>query len=125
MRQAMPRLTHHARSFDLEKESVSILECDCPHNLIARRERLRRKRRVRYLAAKSVTWTPSTQATTSSTIRNQECLSSQWVLVSKHQGIARMQVITTRSTSNQAEKEKHEDFEVDWVLLYDFEHLGK
>jgi anoctamin-10 len=36
-----------------------------------------------------------------------------------------MQVITTRSTSNQAEKEKDEDFEIDWVLLYDFEHLGK
>ncbi|KAI4741624.1 putative plasma membrane stress response protein [Aureobasidium sp. EXF-12298] len=34
-----------------------------------------------------------------------------------------MQVITTRSTSNQAEKEKDEDFEIDWVLLYDFEHL--
>lgn len=36
-----------------------------------------------------------------------------------------MQVITTRPTSKQAEQEKDEGFEVDWVLLYDFEHLGK
>jgi hypothetical protein len=36
-----------------------------------------------------------------------------------------MQAITIRPTSNQVKKEKDEDFEVDWVLLYDFEHLGK
>lgn len=36
-----------------------------------------------------------------------------------------MQLITRRPTSSQAEKEKDEDFEVDWVLLYDFEDIGR
>ncbi|KAH0269418.1 putative plasma membrane stress response protein, partial [Aureobasidium melanogenum] len=34
-----------------------------------------------------------------------------------------MQLLTRRPTSNLAEKEKDEDFEVDWVLLYDFEDI--
>jgi len=36
-----------------------------------------------------------------------------------------MQSITTRPLNRQTEMEKDEDFEVDWVLLYDFEDLGK
>ena len=36
-----------------------------------------------------------------------------------------MQIITNRPSSSQTEREKDEDFEVDWVLLYDFEDVGK
>lgn len=36
-----------------------------------------------------------------------------------------MQLLTRRPTSNLAEKEKDEDFEVDWVLLYDFQDIGR
>jgi hypothetical protein len=35
-----------------------------------------------------------------------------------------MHLLTRRPTSSQSEKEKDEDFEVDWVLLYDFEDIG-
>ncbi|KAG9516607.1 putative plasma membrane stress response protein, partial [Aureobasidium melanogenum] len=34
-----------------------------------------------------------------------------------------MHLLTRRPTSTQSEKEKDEDFEVDWVLLYDFEDI--
>lgn len=36
-----------------------------------------------------------------------------------------MQIISSRPTSSQSDTEKDEDFEVDWVLLYDFKDIGK
>ena len=36
-----------------------------------------------------------------------------------------MHLITSRPISSQAERERDEDFEVDWVLLYDFEDVGE
>lgn len=73
------------------------------------------------MAVGSVTWTPSTQATADTRIKNKQYLSFRWISLLEYRGLQRMH----RPTSSQAGMEKDEDFEVDWILLFEFEDLGK